>query len=316
MTSRDCGAKAGDSKELMRHPPEVAEKTIAITGGDAGYFDLMKDCIASLQSVPDGQALALGILDCGLTEEQRAWCRDRGATLVVPAWDFDFPGRDRLKDGYKALTARPFLPRYFPGFDLYLWIDGDCWVQQGDAIALFLAAARTGALAVAPEIHRSMRHYHHAWAEFSAVCGAAYESCFDKATADRLVRYPMINAGVFALTSGAPHWQGWATVLGEALQRSTDMTDQMALNVLVYDQGFACEPLPSRCNWPVHHATPAWDAGRGLFVEPAMPYDPLGILHLTIYTKRLAALDVRELGGSHAGQVRPRSLRWPGRTAI
>jgi hypothetical protein len=294
----------------------VVEQIIAITGGDAGYFDLMKDCIASLQSVPEGRALALGILDCGLTEEQRAWCRERGAVLVVPEWDFDFPGRDRLKNGYKALTARPFLPRYFPGHDLYLWIDGDCWVQQGDAVALFLAAARTGALAVAPEIHRAMRHYHHAWDEFSAVCGAAYESCFDKATAERLVRYPMINAGVFALAAEAPHWQGWATVLGEALQRSTDMTDQMALNVLVYDKGFTCEKLPSRCNWPVHHATPAWDAERGLFVEPAMPYDPLGILHLTIYTKRLAALDVRELGGSHAGQVRPRSLRWPGRTAI
>lgn len=294
----------------------MAEKTIAITGGDAGYFDLMKDCIASLHSVPEGRALALGILDCGLTEEQRAWCRDHGAALVVPDWDFDFPGREKLKDGYKALTARPFLPRYFPGFDVYFWIDGDCWVQLGDAITLFLAAARTGALAVAPEIHRAMRHYHHAWGEFSAVCGAAYESCFDKATAERLVRYPMINAGVFALTAEAPHWQGWATVLGEALQRSTDMTDQMALNVLVYDKGFACEPLPSRCNWPVHHATPAWDAGRGLFVEPAMPYDPLGILHLTIYTKRLAALDVRELGGPRAGQVRPRSLRWPGRTAI
>ena len=27
-----------------------------------------------------------------------------------------------------------------------------------------------------------------------------------------------------------------------------------------------------------------------------MPYDPLGILHMTIYTKRLAALDVRETG--------------------
>ena len=35
-----------------------------------------------------------------------------------------------------------------------------------------------------------------------------------------------------------------------------------------------------------------------------MPYDPLGILHMTIYTKRLATLDVRELGGPHAGEVR------------
>ena len=189
-------------------------------------------------------------------------------------------------------------------------------MQQGDAIDLFLAAARTGALAVAPEIHRSMRHYHHAWGEFSAVCGAAYEACFDKATAERLIRYPMINAGVFALAADAPHWAGWADVYDAALQRSTDLTDQLALNVLVYDKGFRHEPLPSRCNWPVHHATPVWDAARGLFVEPAMPYEALGILHLTIYTKRLATLDVREIGGPHAGQVRPRALRWPGRTAI
>ena len=307
---------AGDSKGPMGHPCHVSERTIAITGGDAGYFELMRDCIGSLRATPEGRALSLGVLDCGLTGEQRAWCREQGATLVVPQWDFEFPGRDRLKDGYKALTARPFLPRYFPGFDLYLWIDGDCWVQQGDAISLFLRAARTGALAVAPEIHRSMRHYRHAWGEFSSINGAAYESCFDRATADRLIRYPMINAGVFALAADASHWAGWADLMGDALQRSTDMTDQVVLNVLVYDKGFACEPLPSRCNWPVHHATPAWDADRALFVEPAMPYDPLGILHLTIYTKRLAALDVRELGGPHAGEVRARSLRWPGRTAI
>jgi hypothetical protein len=307
---------AGDSKVSMGHPDHVSERPIAITGGDAGYFDLMRDCIGSLRATPEGQALPLGVLDCGLSDEQRTWCRGQGATLVVPQWDFDFPARAVLKDGYKALTARPFLPRYFPGFDLYFWIDADCWVQQGDAISLFLAAARTGALAVAPEIHRSMRHYRHAWGEFAAVCGAAYEACFDKPTAERLVRYPMINAGVFALKADAPHWAGWAALFGAALQRSTDLTDQLALNVLVYDKGFPHEPLPSRCNWPVHHATPAWDAERSLFVEPAMPYDPLGILHLTIYTKRLAALDVRELGGPHAGQVRARSLRWPGRTAI
>jgi hypothetical protein len=118
---------------------------------------------------------------------------------------------------------------------------------------------------------------------------------------------------VFALKADAPHWQGWADLLGASLQRTADMTDQTSLNVLVYDQGYACEPLPSRCNWPVHHATPAWDAERGLFVEPAMPYEPIGIVHLTIYTKRLETLDVREVSGARAGEVRPRSLRWPGR---
>ena len=251
----------------------MTEKTIAITGGDAAYFHLLRECVASLRATPEGRAMALGILDCGLTEEQRGWLATQGAIFVMPDWDFDFPARAKLKDGYKALTARPFLPRYFPGFDLYLWIDADCWVQQGDALALFQRAARTGALAVAPEIHRSMRHYRHAWTEFSTINGAAYEQGFGKETAERLIRYPLINAGVFSLKAAAPHWTGWAGVLGEALQRSANMTDQIALNVLVYDHGFACEPLPSRCNWPIHHATPAWDAERRLFVEPAMPGD-------------------------------------------
>lgn len=294
----------------------MSERVIAITGGDAAYFEFIRDCICSLRATAVGRALDLGVLDCGLTGQQRAWCRAQGATLVEPGWDFDFPGRAALGGGYRALTARPFLPRYFPGYDLYFWIDADVWVQQDDAIALFLRGAREGALAVVPEIHRSMRHYHHAWGEFSAVCGAAYEANFGKEVAERLIRYPMINAGVFALAADAPHWTGWAEVMDDALQRSTEFTDQLALNVLVYDHGYACAPLPSRCNWPVHHATPAWDEERGLFVEPALPYEPLGLIHLTIYTKRLATLDVREISGARAGQVRPRSLRWPGRTAI
>ena len=294
----------------------MSERVIAITGGDAGYFEFIRDCIGSLRATPQGRALDLGVLDCGLEAAQRAWCRAQGGKLVEPAWDFDFPGRAALAPGYRAMTARPFLPRYFPGYDLYFWIDADAWVQQGDAIDLFLRGARSGALAVAPEIHRSMRHYHHAWDEFSAVCGAAYEASFGKDVAERLIRYPMINAGVFALPGDPPHWVGWAGLMGEALQRSTDLTDQLALNVLVYDRGHACAALPSRCNWPVHHATPAWDEERGLFVEPALPYEPLGLIHLTIYTKRLAALDVREVSGPRVGQVRPRALRWPGRTAI
>ena len=41
---------AGDSIGPMGHPDHVSERTIAITGGDAGYFDLIKDCIGSLRA--------------------------------------------------------------------------------------------------------------------------------------------------------------------------------------------------------------------------------------------------------------------------
>ena len=58
---------AGDSIPPMGHPEQVSERIIAITGGDAGYFDLMRDCVGSLRATPEGAALPLGILDCGLS---------------------------------------------------------------------------------------------------------------------------------------------------------------------------------------------------------------------------------------------------------
>ena len=288
----------------------MAATWIVITGGDAAYFDLMRGCVASIRDKPEGREVALGVLDCGLVDDQRAWLGRHGAKLVSPRWDFAFPGQAACSEAFKALTARPFLPHYFPGYDTYLWIDADCWVQHWFAIDLFLRGAGRQAIAIAPEIHRAFRHYRHAWPEFSAVNGAAFREAFGAEVADRLVRYPLINAGVFAIRASSPAWRTWAEVLDEALQRSTNMTDQIALNVAVYDRGLAAEALPSTCNWPVHHALPAWDVVRGLFVEPSLPHDPLGILHMTIYTKTVPSFDIVQIGGPDDGATRPMTVRY------
>ena len=71
-----------------RYPARVTEKAIAITGGDADYFDLLRDCVGSLRATEEGRAMALGILDCGLTDEQRAWCRGAGRDLRRAAVGF------------------------------------------------------------------------------------------------------------------------------------------------------------------------------------------------------------------------------------
>ncbi len=283
---------------------------IVITGGDAAYFELMRGCVASIRDKPEGRSVPLGVLDCGLAPEQRDWLAAQGATLVQPRWDFEFPGRADCSEAFKALTARPWLPDYFPGHGTYIWIDADCWVQQWFAIDLFVRGAQRRAIAVAPEIHRAFRHYRHAWPEFSAVNGAAFREAFGEAIAERLVRYPLVNAGVFAIRAGSPAWSAWAAVLGEALQRSTNMTDQIALNVAIYDRGLEAEALPSTCNWLVHHALPAWDVTRDLFVEPSLPHDPLGILHLTIYTKTVPSFDIEQIGGAADGTTRPMTVRY------
>src|ERR1019366_3197819 len=77
-----------------------------------------------------------------------------GAILKEPGWDLDFPGRAALPRHYQAMTARPYLPRHFPGYETYLWIDADAWVQDDAVLDLFIATARRGELAIVPEIDR------------------------------------------------------------------------------------------------------------------------------------------------------------------
>ena len=65
--------------------------------------------------------------------------------LVAPGWDFDFPGRESAPNYLKAEFSRPFLPRHFPGYEMYFWLDADAWVQEWRAVDIYCAAAAKGA---------------------------------------------------------------------------------------------------------------------------------------------------------------------------
>ncbi len=290
----------------------MSPRVLILTASDAGYFELLRGCLRSIRDTPEGRDVPLAVFDVGLTPEQVAWCKSLGATMLKADWDFEFPGRAKVGEAFKSLTARPFLPRYAPGYDTYLWIDADAWVQDWSAIELLLQGAAERDLAVAPEIHRAFRHYYHAWAEFSSINGAAYRAAFGPDIAERLIRYPLINAGVFAIRADSPAWKIWADTLAEGIARSTDMVDQIALNVAVYERGLRHAALPSSCNWPVHHAFPAWDVARKLYVDPCLPHEPLGILHMTIFTKRIRTLPLRQVGGPMHDRLVRMAVRYPG----
>lgn len=278
-------------------PAINGERVIFLTAADACYFYLLSGMLRSIRDKPEGRDVAIAVFDLGLTREQARWCGDLGVRLLTAAWDFEFPNRESVVEAFKSLTVRPCLPSYAPGYDIYLWLDADVWVQEWKAIELFLEGARRAEIAIVPEIDRSFRHYYDAWSEFSDVISPAYTRAFGQETSDKLIRYPMLNAGVFAMRGDSAGWRIWAEALNEGIQRSTTMIDQISLNVAIYERCLRHEPLPSLCNWPVHHAVPAWDDACGLLVEPNLPHLPLGILHLTIHTKKTASFEIARVGG-------------------
>lgn len=258
----------------------VTDDLIVIVGADGAYFPLLRDAVSSVRAL--NTTVAIGVLDLGLSRDQLAWLGERVSRIVAPTWDIDFPGRERMPDSFKAQVARPFLRRHFPGYGTYLWLDADAWLQDWRAIELYCAAAATGRLAITVEVDRAYkRHYKRPKLLGATGTWKNYREAFGWRVADRLGRNPMVNCGVFALRRDAPHWDAWARLTERVLRRTRFFyAEQMALNYAVFGEKLPADLLPCYCNWMPGDAAPAFDAARGVFVEPYTPHETIGVMHL------------------------------------
>jgi hypothetical protein len=275
----------------------AANPLLIVSGADRGYFPLLRDTVLSIRALrPDA---AIGILDVGLDAEHCDWLRPHVARLVRPGWDIDFPGRARTPELRKAQFARPFLPKHFPGYETYLWIDADAWLQDWRAIEIYVAAAGRDKLAITPEIDRAYkRHYKRPKLFGRTLAWKNYREAFGWRVADRLGRNPMVNCGVFALHREAPHWAAWARVIERVAQRTRFFfVEQTALNYVIFAERLPVEFLPAYCNWMPGDAAPAFDAERGLFVEPYAPHEVIGVMHLAGAEQKTHVFRLRRLDG-------------------
>jgi hypothetical protein len=255
-------------------------RLLITSGADRKYFPLLRDTVLSVRA--RCQELPIGVLDLGLDPEHRDWLSSRVAHIVRPAWDLDFPRREQAPETFKAQVARPFLPRHFPGYEMYLWIDADAWLQDARAVDLYVGAAGRDKLAITPEIDRAYkRHYKRPKPFGWTLAWKNYRQAFGWRAADRLGRNPMVNCGVFALHCDAPHWGAWAHTLSLVLKRTQFFfAEQAALNYVIFAERMPANFLPAYCNWMPGDAAPAFDGGRGLFVEPYAPHEVIGVMHL------------------------------------
>jgi hypothetical protein len=269
----------------------VRARITLVSAANSAYFELLQGLLLSLEQGESGSGLALSIFDHGLAESERQWLAARGAMLKDPGWDIDFRGRERLPRHFQWMTARPYIPQHFPGHEIYLWIDADAWVQDPAVIDILIAAARTGRLAIVPEIDRGYWTIHKPpklWGQNQK----AFAWSYGARAGYRLGRNSILNCGVFALRGDAPHWRLWADAYTRALQRRRlfrrpdlddqgfRLSDQTALNYAVYADRAPVSFLPAYCNWFCGKGTPMYDAARRLLVEPHPPHQPLGIIHL------------------------------------
>ena len=266
----------------------VRPRIALVTAADAGYAPYLRGMIETVMLHAGPHPPAICVLDLGLDQASLVWLASLSATVIQPGWDLDFPDRDTTPETFKAMTARPFLPKHFPGFDLYLWMDADTWVQDPRWLDDFLLSALLGRLAVVPEISPAYLRQYQTLADNSKRVDEqtwrrrAYALCYDESTAEALADRPTLNSGVFALRADAAHWQAWQQSLEQALAKIRySLVEQTAFNHAVYTKRLLTTPLPATANWQTHRRLPFIDPRTDLLCEPYPPHEPLGIIHVT-----------------------------------
>lgn len=287
----------------------MAKRTLVVTAADEAYMPLLRGLVESLHQWKPRPFTDFACFDLGFADESKRWIEGYATHVVVPGWDL--PVDEKLRNAQpelRALTVRPFLRHYFPGYDTYLWIDSDAWVQERFAIEWLLAASMRGELAVAPQLHPAYCHT----PEVFGWRMQRMQACFGRESAHQLLWNSYFNAGVFALRSSSPHWALWAKWFDEGL-RATDgkvCCDQTALNQAIWVERMPVNPLSALCNWLCHLALPRLDLVRGRFCEPTTPGHPIGILHLSAHTKD-SMLVVRSKDHTRTISLRYRSTDRP-----
>jgi lipopolysaccharide biosynthesis glycosyltransferase len=278
----------------------MSTELVIVLAADQKYFSFLQGCLASIRDKPQGRSAKLAFFDLGCTPEQLSWIRQHVDIIKQPEWEFDFAGRDHAPQYARGMLARPFLRKYFPDFECYVWLDVDAWVQDWSAIELLLAGARKRrGLAIVPEVDRGSRLQYGLLPSYWRKVASWYSASFGDEVAKEFCSFPLLNAGVFAMHHQALHWDVWKQTLETALQRNCGLiSDQMALNYAVYGQELfdKTEMLPSWCNWTCHFGWPAWDPGRSKFVEPYLPHREIGIIHFT--EKKLTQKVLRTIDGN------------------
>ena len=296
------------------------KENVIVSLADSNYFELLNELIDSIKRFDESKNVAICILDAGLTEDQKLKLSQKVDDIKSAEWDIKVPAFKVMgKEWLKSQVSRAFLPKYFPGYEKYLWIDADAWVNKWEALDLYFKGSNANKLAISTSADRSYGRVLRAdWliGSIAKVKSQNYKhaksSGFSETVARKIALMPHLNIGVFCLNADAPHWVVWQKNLKQALSSGKIFgSEQVAMNIAIYVDDLEIEILPAYCNWTLIYRL-KFDTVNNTFVEPYLPNHEIGIIHLAGKTSDVVRFNKNHLSEIKTleGKIIKKSLRF------
>ena len=264
------------------------EKKTIVTLSDANYFHLLEELIYSIRKFKQSENIDICVLDAGLTSNQVDKIQSHVNEIKKAQWDIEIPFYKKGKEWLKSQISRAFIPKYFPNYDKYLWIDCDAWINSWPCIENYFKACENNKLGITQSIgpgYRSLAKVNWLFGKFAIIKTQNYKhakmSGVSENNARKLAFAPHLNIGVFSLMKNSTCWKVWQDNLSKVLRKGRIFgSEGLAINMSVYLNEIPTEFLPLNHNWITSHLLPIYDEKNKIFREPNIPYNEIGIMHL------------------------------------
>ena len=265
------------------------KNNVIVSLADSNYFELLNELIDSIKKFEQSKNVSICILDAGLTEDQKNKLSEKIDEIKIAEWDIEVSGyKVSGKEWLKSQVSRAFLPKYFPGYKKYLWIDCDAWVNDWQSVELYFKACENGKLGITQTMgpgYKIVSKVKWIFGKLALIKSQNFKHAINSKIgidkARKLAFAPHINIGVFSLEHDSSCWKIWQDNLAITLKSGKIFgSEGLAMNISVYIDNIETEFLPLNCNWIASNLLPKFDEEKQTFVEPYLPNYNIGIMHL------------------------------------
>jgi hypothetical protein len=191
----------------------ILDDTAVVFSCDENFFGLAKGLVLSLRQPGDLSPKNIHFLDIGASHDSLQWLEAQGVRVLGDVKKFCLPEQvSEVGRNYRvAQLLRPDLPRIITGYDYYMWIDSDVWLQDLSSLKVFrrAAEAKNGAAVVVPTIDCTYGILLEDCTRFTKYAQGWYEPLYGPAIANEFSRKTIFNSGMFCMAASSQLWDAW-----------------------------------------------------------------------------------------------------------